>query len=255
MQNFFQIVLKIKCQALIALGLLLPLLQLEQCETEEYDYRAYYSRYTSTEQIGTIPVNFAIAVPNFYYSNPRPMPLILALHYGGTVTDSSGLWILAELVLPALGELDAIFVAPVSPALTNWTSSACEKAIFGLLDTISSNMQIDPAKIIITGYSMGGTATWYYVNKYPTYFAAALPISSNPADLDLGNLGSTPIYAIHSQADEVISFDLVKARIEALQNLGLDVQLKAVKSYSHYDVTKFVKPLKELLPWIKQQLR
>jgi len=83
MQNFFQIVLKIKCQALIALGLLLPLLQLEQCETEEYDYRAYYSRYTSTEQIGTIPVNFAIAVPNFYYSNPRPMPLILAIALWG----------------------------------------------------------------------------------------------------------------------------------------------------------------------------
>lgn len=252
--SMIKLFLKIGCRTLTALGILFYLMRLEQCETEEYDYRAYYSRYTSTEQIGTMPVDFAIAVPNSYYYHPRPMPLVVALHYGGTVTDSSGLWILAELVLPAWGELEAIFVAPVSPALTNWTSSACEKAIFGLLDTIQSNMQIDPKKIIITGYSMGGTGTWYYVNKYPTYFAVAVPISGSLEGLNLSNLGATPIYAIHSQADTVISYATVKERIEALQSLGLNVQLKSVKSYGHYEVTKFVKPLKDLLPWIKQQL-
>lgn len=234
--------------------LLLLTMILPGCEAEEYNYLEEYSRYTATEHIGVNTVRFAIAVPNKYYAHPSPTPLVLALHYGGTVSDSSGLWILSELVLPALGELEAICVAPVSPAQTSWTTSICERVIFGLLDTIINNMEIDTRKIIITGYSMGATATWYYVNKYSNFFTAALPVSGDPTVLNLNNLGETPIYAIHSQADEVIPYEPVKNLINTLQAQGMNVQLKTVKSYSHNSVTRFAKPLRELLPWLRQQL-
>jgi len=256
-------VLKIRMKApknrkwhyLRVVALSLALFGLTHCDNEPYNYLEEYSRYTSTERISIYTVDFAIAVPNNYYSHPRPMPLVLALHYGGTVTEDSGVNLLAELVLPALGELEAIFVAPVSPSQTTWISTPCERVIFGLIDTIKTYMQVDPAKIIITGYSMGANGVWYYVNKYPNYFATALPVSGNPGGLTLNNLGATPIYAIHSKADEVFLYDNVKTAIEALQAQGVNVHLKTVTSAGHYETTKFAKPLRTLLSWIKTQLQ
>ncbi len=64
-------------------------------------------------------INYAILVPDSY-SPSTPVPLILALHFGGNPT-GAGASVLQILIGPALSELGAIIVAPDSVG-GNWTT-------------------------------------------------------------------------------------------------------------------------------------
>ena len=39
---------------------------------------------------------------------------------------------------------------------------------------------IDKAKVVVTGYSMGGAGTWHFAEKYPERFSAAIPVAGRP---------------------------------------------------------------------------
>src|SRR5690606_32607094 len=45
-----------------------------------------------------------------------------------------------------------------------------------VMDDLVENHQGDPTRIYITGFSMGGQGTFMFLNEYPEYFAAALPM-------------------------------------------------------------------------------
>lgn len=45
-----------------------------------------------------------------------------------------------------------------------------------VIDELIKSGKADPQRIYITGFSMGGEGTWEFINRYPNYFAAALPM-------------------------------------------------------------------------------
>ncbi|MFA5532919.1 MAG: putative Ig domain-containing protein [Mariniphaga sp.] len=45
-----------------------------------------------------------------------------------------------------------------------------------VIDNLVEKGQGDPARIYVTGFSMGGRGTWQFIQEYPGYFAAALPM-------------------------------------------------------------------------------
>ena len=100
------------------------------------------------------------------------MPLILALHYGGEVTPFYSKEYLNLLVKPALKNLGAIITAPDCPG-EGWANPDVEKALLEFLEIISKEYNIDPNRIIITGYSMGGLGTWYLASRHSEIFSAA----------------------------------------------------------------------------------
>jgi hypothetical protein len=64
------------------------------------------------QRAGGLPVRYAISIPAGY-SPSVPVPLVLALHFGGD-PDGAGRSMLEILTGPALAELGAIIVAPDS---------------------------------------------------------------------------------------------------------------------------------------------
>src|SRR5215510_9616724 len=64
------------------------------------------------QRTGEAPIRYAISIPS-NYSPSRPVPLVLALHYGGD-PNGAGRGVLSLLIGPALAELGAIIVAPDS---------------------------------------------------------------------------------------------------------------------------------------------
>src|SRR5262247_1650350 len=70
-------------------------------------------------------VHYAISVPREYHR--EPVPLILALHFGGD-PQGAGHAMLQILIQPALGELGAIVVAPDSVG-GGWSIAANEQAV------------------------------------------------------------------------------------------------------------------------------
>ena len=224
------------------------------CEqSDPFAYMDDYLKFRSQENVAGLTLDYALAVPEDYYSHPRPMPLIIALHYGGVTTIEAGSAFVDELVLPGLGGLQAIIAAPVSPTSGTWASLSAERAIFGLIDTIQAHLQVDTSRIVIMGYSMGANGAWYYAGKYPSRFAAVVAVSGNPSSTNLQTFADLPIYIIHSRKDEIYPCAQVETAVNVLKSRGVEVYFKQLQQPGHYEIAKFVNALTDAGDWIARR--
>jgi predicted peptidase len=204
----------------------------------------------SLERAGEPAISYVIAVPP-NYSPSTPVPLILALHFGVGNADATGAGgdVVQALVGPALAELGAIIVAPDS-VRGNWSTPENEKAVNALLDMVIDQYAIDKKRIAVTGYSMGGTGSWHFAEKFPERFSAAIPIASRPpASAAAWRL---PVLAIHSHDDQVAPFGPVEARIEQLQKAGVNAKMIPLAGITHYQVPRFRGALQQAIPWLQE---
>jgi predicted peptidase len=173
------------------------------------------------------------------------------LHFGVGGQDATGVGadVVKGLIGPALVGLGAIIVAPDS-VRGNWSSEENEKAVNALLDIVMAHYAIDKKKVAVTGYSMGGTGSWYLAEKLPERFSAAIPIASRPPASAAGWL--LPVLAIHSRDDQVAPFDPAAARIAELQKAGVNAKLIALTGIGHYEVSRFRDALRQAVPWLRE---
>lgn len=192
---------------------------------------------------------YAISFPE-KYSAREPVPLILALHYAGHGTAYYGRTMLEQLVQPALHDLGAFIIAPDCPS-RSWCDPHSEKFILALLDFVSSRYPVDLARVLVAGYSMGGNGAWCLAASHPDRFSAAVVISGwPPEELDLAAC-QVPIYAIHSQDDEFVPIEATQKAVEKLVEQGGEIVFKIVEGITHFEVYRFINPLKETLPWVQ----
>lgn len=195
-------------------------------------------------------IDYAILVPD-NYSRSTPVPLILALHFGtggGDVAGAGGS-VLQILIGPALAELGAIIVAPDS-VRGNWSSPENENAVNALLDTVVAHYAIDERKIAVTGFSMGGTGSWHFAERFPERFSAAIPVAGRPPASASG--WRIPVLAIHSRDDQIVPFESTEARIAELQNGGVDATLIPLAGITHYETYRFQDALQQAVPWLRE---
>ncbi|HNX48825.1 MAG TPA: prolyl oligopeptidase family serine peptidase [Thermoanaerobaculaceae bacterium] len=193
---------------------------------------------------------YTISIPAGYKSG-TPVPLVLALHYGGTVTPYYGKPFLTNLVEPALRKLGAIIVAPDCTA-GRWTDLQAEADILTLLGHIEETWAIDPHRTLITGYSMGGMGTWALAARHQDRFTAALIVAGQPQPGIADVAWSIPLYVIHSRDDEVVPLKPTADMVKVLQARGVRVELVVVDGLTHYQVPAFVPVLRAAVPWIKK---
>ena len=196
------------------------------------------------------PVHYALSIPA-NYSTSKPVPLILALHFGvgGGSAAGAGRSVLSILVRPALEELGAIIVAPDS-LRGDWSTAENERAVKELLDNVLGSYNIDKKEIVVTGFSMGGAGAWHIAEKYPDYFSAVIPVSGRPpASIAEWRL---PVLGIHSHNDQVVPFGPTEARITELQKAGKRAELIALSGITHYETYRFVDGLRQAVPWLRQ---
>jgi predicted peptidase len=203
------------------------------------------------EQTASLPtggqLRYTISVPNGYDSK-KPVPLIVALHYGGEVTPFYGRGMIDGLVGPALQDLRAVVIAPDSLG-GDWTSARNEDAVVWLTRSVIKSYAIDPKKVALTGFSMGGQGTWFIGSRHQDLFTAAIPVAGEPA----GGLDwKIPIYVIHSRKDEVIPIEPTRKHLEQLKAQGVKVEFKEVTDLTHFQTPKYAAALKEVVPWLGQ---
>jgi predicted peptidase len=199
---------------------------------------------------GEPAIRYAISIPRNYFPS-TPVPLILALHFGVGGGDAAGAGrdVVQILIGPALAELGAIIVAPDS-VKGDWSTPENEKAVKALLDMVLARYAIDKRKTTVTGYSMGGTGSWYFAQKFPERFRAAIPIASRPPVSASG--WQLPVLAIHSRNDQVAPFVPAEARIAELQKAGVNAKLIALIGITHYEMDRFADALRQAVPWLRE---
>ena len=192
-------------------------------------------------------LRYVISVPKDYTPS-KPVPLILALHYGGS-PNGAAQGLMLNLVQPALADVGAVIIAPESMGGA-WNAANNERAVNTLLDAVLASYAIDTKRLAVTGFSMGGTGTWSAVARHPERFSAAVPVAGMPpASMGAWN---TPVFAVHSRDDEVMPIGPTEARIKELQKAAVRAELVVLNGISHHQTNRFADGLRRAVPWLKQ---
>jgi predicted peptidase len=234
----------------IMAGAVLALLPSRAGAQVEEDGPAAPGLYNRALPVSGAMVGYTISIPRGY-SPAKPVPLIVALHFGvrGGEAAGAGGALLRSLVAPALADMGAVIVAPDS-VRGDWSSPENEKAVNALLDFVMASYAIDRNKVAVTGYSMGGAGAWHFAEKFPERFSAVVPVSGRPPKSAAG--WRLPVFAIHSHDDQVVPFGPAEARIEELQKAGVNAKLIALSGVTHYETTRFRDALRQSIPWLRE---
>jgi len=192
-----------------------------------------------------LSARYMISIPERYASS-KSVPLVLALHYGGN-PNGAAQGVMLALIQPALAPLGAIIVAPESVGGA-WNSAANERVVLALVEAVRAGYRIDPKRIAVTGFSMGGSGAWFYAGHYPELFSVAIPVAGVPPAS--AGKWQTPVYAVHSRDDEVMPLEPTAARINDLRKAGVRAELLVLSGISHSQTNRFVPGLRNAVPWI-----
>ncbi len=209
---------------------------------------------TSYRADGDLELRYAIEIPPRLAAG-EGLPLVLALHYGFDTSAPFppfyGRGFLESVVSPGLRDLGAIIVAPDSHG-KSWSDPEVSAAVMALVEALKQRYPIDAQRVLVTGYSMGGHGTWWFLAHHGDAFTAAVPMASFVREATLAKVQGTPILALHSPADELVSIAPVRDAIATLAKRGEDAVLHEVEGISHYRSPRFADILREqVVPWLR----
>src|SRR5262249_57751359 len=106
-----------------------------------------------------------------------------------------------------------------------WTTQKNEDIVVWPNKSAMKTYAIDPKRVALTGFSMGGEGTWYIGSRHQDLFTAVIPIAGRPA-------GSTdwkiPVCVIHSKKDQVVPIGPAEQHVKALRAKGAKVEWKVL---------------------------
>ena len=190
------------------------------------------------------------AIPEDY--DPRqPRPLVVALHPGGERTPFYGDQFMRQIVLPGLAALDPIMVAPDCPTPA-WSDPAADQAVMALIDNVMAEYAIDRRRVLVTGFSLGGSWTWFMSSRHADRFTAAIVLAGRTNE-SLEQLAKIPTYIIHSRDDEIVPFAQAEQRAAGLTALGRVVKFEALQGVGHYAMRGYVFALQRAGRWVAER--
>ncbi len=192
---------------------------------------------------------YTLVVPGDY-TGEQAVPLVLALHFGGTATAHYGRAVAEQLVEPALRPLGAVAVAPDCTS-GSWAHPDCEAGALRVLDRVESQFRIDRRRVLVTGYSMGGIGTWELAARHPERFTAAVVMAGRPSPQMAQAQWRVPLYVIHARDDEILPLEPTEGVVQALRARAVAVELVVLDGVTHYETHRFVAPLAAALPWLR----
>ena len=233
--------------ALIGLALVMPAAPVDAQTSATVPVFPEGLHYGRLSRDGEAAVRYAISIPP-KYNRSRPVPLVLALHFGGNPA-GAGNGVMKALVKPALEALGAIIVAPDSSG-GGWDTPENDRAVNLLLDHVMQSYAIDRKKVAVTGFSMGGRGAWSWAARYPDRFSAIVPVAGRPPESLEG--WRVPVMAVHSLHDTVVPIGPTQDAIAKLKSAGVRAEIVVLSGPGHHETYKFVDGLQTAVPWLQQ---
>ena len=162
-------------------------------------------------------------------------PLVLVMHSSGQIGGDNAAqlngfaraWASPEIrtrypvfvLVPQFPARSAEYDDPAKPQLARATPSLT--AALQMVDAFVAEHAVDRRRIYVTGFSMGGSASWLAPLLRPDLFAAAVPMSGIAPDRESASrLTGLPILALHGDADTENPIDSDRAMIAAIRAAG-----------------------------------
>jgi predicted peptidase len=174
---------------------------------------SYHPVGTETSDLGYI-----LYLPSGVDGDKNQFPLLVYLHGSGERDDTQdsmqALETCARGVVPRMisnhtwkPEFPMIVVSPHSGA-GNWTDNGNLLKLRKLIQQLTEQHPVNPERIYMTGYSMGGYGTFSYLAEFgdTAGIAAAVPIAGG-GWAPMGKKIKTPVWSFHGAADDVVSLE------------------------------------------------
>jgi predicted esterase len=213
------------------------------------DLRLFYrSPIDNTEQ------PYRLYVPSAYRVDGPPLPLVIAMH--GTGGNESTLFdgpAYKQGALKQAAEKHEMLVAsPLGRGVTEYRGIG-ENDVFEVLQAVRSRYRVDPARIYLTGHSMGGTGAAYLALHHPDIFAAAAPLAAAYSFPWLArNAVTVPFLWIGGAEDAEYYHRGVAAGVERMRKFGAPVVSESLPGEGHSGP---VKDFDRVLGWLGKHRR
>jgi predicted peptidase len=132
--------------------------------------------------------------------------------------------------------------------------SDAARATVALVQSLVAQHPIDPSRIYLMGFSMGGSGTWDMLMRHPGLFAAGVPIAG-VADVSRADLlATTPVWSFHGELDETSPVRNGRTMFEALRARGAPARFTELAGVAHGSVGPALQE-PELFRWLFAQRR
>lgn len=160
--------------------------------------------------------DYLLYLPKDYQASGAKSPLIISLH--GITSHGNDPMKLANDGLPkhvlTRDYFPAVMAAPLCREDSHWVEDEHGNEDMHEIDklkifvkSMTDRYNIDPKRVYVTGYSMGGRAAWKLACAMPDTFAAVIPICGRADAYDLNTLANTPVWLFHGALDDIVSLD------------------------------------------------
>jgi len=182
-----------------------------------------------------VDIPYMLYFPRGYDQNNSLWPGLVFLHGAGEADRNlSGMWKHG----PQFHMLNDVHLREwfpfvnICPIHDNTPTTA--RAIVQLVDFLESRCRIDPERMYMTGFSLGGTSTWTIAEAGPDRFAAIAPICGRVAYAETAGekLKYVKTWAICGDRDGPF-FQGTQQMVAALQQVGADIQTTYVPGHAH----------------------
>tara|TARA_R110002167_G_scaffold115853_2_gene290474 strand:+ start:2278 stop:3093 length:816 start_codon:yes stop_codon:yes gene_type:complete len=199
--------------------------------------------------------DFRLIIPAI--TDNESAPLFVNLH-GGALTPNPDAHKWTEcFVEPALENTKAYVLSPNSQGML-WNNPANESQVLNLIAFAIENLNIDSDKVVILGYSDGGTGSWFFADHHPEVFSAAIPMASayglSYTDLGLVKKTDIPLYVIHGSDDVIFPYTNTETWVEQSVNAGSEIILVEAVGLTHSVPCDYLPYLQDAIQWVKTEV-
>jgi predicted peptidase len=189
------------------------------------------------------------------YTKAEQLPLVVFLHGAGERGDDldlvrriGGAKVFAAD--PDLGGHRAVTLSPQCPNKDIWSNHTF--TVHALILHIMEEYNIDPARVSITGLSMGGFGTWEMICRYPELFSAAGPVCGGGMSWRGDLPRRIPIRAFHGDQDRTVPVAYSMMMVQAVNGAGGHAELTLYPGVHHDSWVKAYEQ-SDLIAWLIAQ--
>lgn len=188
-------------------------------------------------------------------SSEKKFPLVIGLHWLAVDRNdqANSYFRFSKCLLePVFKDLNAFIIAPQADEIL-WHTENNQIRVLTMIEEAKEHWPIDSEKVIVTGYSQGGVGSWYYAEKYPEIFSAAIPIASSYPEIPESKI-SVPLFVIHSTQDETFPYMRIKKRVKEYRSKGTDITFIKDRKLSHLSACAYARHLRKSIDWLEHSV-
>jgi hypothetical protein len=195
-------------------------------------------------------VQFCRAYPPAHYDPAKQWPMVVSLHGYNPANPRYVDWWSVDQRHHALADNhDVIVIEPHGRGNTSYAGLG-RLDVLRCIELARSTFSVDPERVLLMGYSMGGWGTWQVGTRHPDLFAGVAPVfggtdyrvAMSPDELakltpfarlqaeressfvQAESLLTTPIFINHGDADELVPVKFSQYAAQMLQRWGYNVR-------------------------------